>query len=243
MQGDVYKKHLFGLSNVAHTGFIARKNRLLTEVSSGDGWIVTQPDESMIRIICVLLLLACQSAAASVSSSYYLQWIDLIDQPFSQLSQQEKVFQVDRYINTAAYRSDQQLFGVEDYWSDPAEFIRRGQGDCEDFAIAKFFTLLSMGVDESKLQLVFGRLSDGTKHMLVAYQEQADSEPMLLDNLTLVPTPASLRQDFLPVYSFNRSEFWFKDGWNNGEPIAARVDNPKWQRVLNVWNAELLVSR
>ncbi|MCO4759724.1 MAG: phosphoglycerate kinase, partial [Oceanospirillaceae bacterium] len=43
-------------------------------------------------------------------------------------------------VNSATYRSDRQLFGVEDHWSAPAEFIRRGQGDCEDFAIAKFFT-------------------------------------------------------------------------------------------------------
>ncbi len=222
---------------------IARKNRLLAEVSSGDGWLATQPDESMTRIIIVLYFLASQSAVAAAPSLYYLQWVELISQSASQLSQQEKVFQVDQYINSATYRSDRQLFGVEDHWSAPAEFIRRGQGDCEDFAIAKFFTLLSMGVAESQLQLVFGQLTDGSKHMLVAYQPHADREPLLLDNLTLRPTPASIRQDFMPLYSFNRSQFWLKDGWQNGAPLAVTVNNSQWQRVLKNWNSAQLASR
>lgn len=33
------------------------------------------------------------------------------------------------------FRDDVSLFGVADYWQNPAEFLTRGAGDCEDYAL------------------------------------------------------------------------------------------------------------
>ncbi|MDD4436452.1 MAG: transglutaminase-like cysteine peptidase [Tissierellia bacterium] len=46
--------------------------------------------------------------------------------------------------NELRYVSDYRQFLVKDYWQTPEEFFINGAGDCEDFAIAKFFDLLEM---------------------------------------------------------------------------------------------------
>lgn len=33
------------------------------------------------------------------------------------------------------FREDSELFGRRDYWQSPEEFLRRGEGDCEDYAL------------------------------------------------------------------------------------------------------------
>jgi predicted transglutaminase-like cysteine proteinase len=52
------------------------------------------------------------------------------------------------------FRTDQDNWGAVDYWSSPLEFLNRGQGDCEDYAIAKYFSLIAMGVSPAKMRMV-----------------------------------------------------------------------------------------
>ena len=50
---------------------------------------------------------------------------------------------VNRFFNRRiAFRDDLQVWHVEDYWASPLETLQQGMGDCEDFAIAKYFSLL-----------------------------------------------------------------------------------------------------
>ncbi|HPX55908.1 MAG TPA: transglutaminase-like cysteine peptidase, partial [Syntrophales bacterium] len=66
-----------------------------------------------------------------------LSWEDLIrkDKTSSDLQKLEKV---NRFFNRMEFVDDIQLWGVQDYWATPIEFISRNAGDCEDFAIAKY---------------------------------------------------------------------------------------------------------
>lgn len=83
----------------------------------------------------------------------------------------------DRINRKASWRSDLEVWGVEDYWASPKEFLEKRKGDCEDFAIAKYFLLLDIGVKPELLRLVHVQIR-GEAHMVLAYGEE---DPYILD--------------------------------------------------------------
>lgn len=108
------------------------------------------------------------------------------------------------------FGEDSVIWGQLDYWATPMESLGKGAGDCEDFAIAKYFTLKEMGISSEKLRLIYVRAKTGSSditqsqaHMVLAYYPQPEAEPLVLDNLIGEIRPASRRPDLVPVFSFN----------------------------------------
>lgn len=112
---------------------------------------------------------------------------------------------VNRFINRSiVYTEDQQLWGNADYWATPLETLGQGRGDCEDIAIAKYFSLVRLGVPSAKLRLTFVKaLSLNQAHMVLAYYPSQTEQPLILDNLEPRIKPANERSDLLPVFAFN----------------------------------------
>lgn len=109
-------------------------------------------------------------------------------------------------LNQYSYSDDQQHWGKLEYWATPAEFVGSGSGDCEDYAIAKYYALRAAGVEVQHLRFVYVRaLLDGRliNHMVLAYYAQPEGDPLVLDNLRDEILPASRRPDLLPVFTFN----------------------------------------
>ncbi|MFZ5549398.1 MAG: transglutaminase-like cysteine peptidase [Pseudomonadota bacterium] len=132
-------------------------------------------------------------------------------------SQEEgsQVVAVNDFFNRRlVYRDDTDIWGQVDYWASPLESLQKGMADCEDFAIAKYFTLTSLGVPHRKLRLVYVRVALGgaggavQPHMVLAYYPQPEAEPLVLDNLVTELRPASRRPDLAPVFSFNAEGLW-----------------------------------
>src|SRR5690606_7170500 len=101
---------------------------------------------------------------------------------------------------------DIHIWGRKDYWATPLETLGRRAGDCEDYVIGKYFSLIHAGVSSHKLRLIYVRAQVGGRsiaHMVLGYYSSPDAEPLLLDNLTNVIRPASQRPDLTPVFSFN----------------------------------------
>ena len=144
------------------------------------------------------------------------------------------------YNRRIPYLDDTTNWGLSDYWSSPLETFSKGRGDCEDYAIAKYFTLLAAGMPASKLRMVYvkaevpaggGRPAESVGHMVLAYYPEPDAEPLVLDNLTDEVLPASRRPDLKPVYSFNTEGLWQGVGAQTmGDPMA-RIS--KWRDVMN----------
>lgn len=137
---------------------------------------------------------------------------------------------------------DAQLWGEVDHWASPLETLDKGAGDCEDFAIAKYFALLALGVPMNKLRLVYVRSQTGgpggpvQAHMVLAYYAGAQAEPLILDNLITDLRPASRRPDLAPVFSFNGEGLWQGvSGASAGDP-AARLS--RWREILVKARAE-----
>ena len=121
----------------------------------------------------------------------------------------DRVKRVNTFVNQQTqFADDMTIWNQLDYWATPLETLGRSAGDCEDFAIAKYFTLLQVGVQQDKLRLIYVRAKTGTSdstqaHMVLAYYATPDAEPLVMDNLIGDVRPASRRPDLVPVFSFN----------------------------------------
>nr|WP_314262520.1 transglutaminase-like cysteine peptidase [uncultured Devosia sp.] len=120
----------------------------------------------------------------------------------SELGDRDMLDLVNRSVNGAmTYRDDSKVWGMGDYWANPAEMARMGAGDCEDYAIAKYWTLRSLGVADEQLQIVV--LQDTRRQLfhavLVAHME---SGSYVLDNVSnRLLTDANYGQ-YQPIMSF-----------------------------------------
>lgn len=134
------------------------------------------------------------------------------------------------------FADDLTVWGQIDYWASPIEMLDKGAGDCEDFAIGKYFSLLAIGMPMAKLRLVYVRAELGgvggpvQAHMVLAYYAQPNAEPMILDNLISEVRPASRRPDLSPVYSFNAEGLWQGVGSLTAGDPTARLS--RWRDVL-----------
>jgi len=143
------------------------------------------------------------------------------------------------YNRQVLFRDDTEVWGQVDYWASPLETLAQGQGDCEDYAIGKYFSLIALGMPSARLRLVYVRAQVGgavQAHMVLAYYAAPNAEPLILDNLVGELRPASRRPDLVPVFSFNSDGLWEGVGAKAaGDPLA-RLS--RWREVLAKARAE-----
>jgi predicted transglutaminase-like cysteine proteinase len=147
--------------------------------------------------------------------------------------------EVNRFFNQFAYKDDMKLWGQEDYWATPEEFIGVNGGDCEDYVVAKYFVLRSLGVADEHLYLTYVKaLKENRAHMVLSYFETPKSTPLILDNYNPVILSADKRRDLLPVYSFNaKSLFLTNASAGLGQSLPTdKIKNNKWKKLLNTIN-------
>jgi predicted transglutaminase-like cysteine proteinase len=126
------------------------------------------------------------------------------------MTEKEKVVAVNDFFNSFLYATDAVVYKKNDYWATPNETIKRGAGDCEDLALAKYFTLIHNGVSASKLRLAYAKL-DGQAHMIVIYDETLSEKYLVLDNYDLDIKELNKRKDIEVVYTFNSHYVWTTD--------------------------------
>ncbi len=148
------------------------------------------------------------------------------------LSERDALAEVNTFFNRRIrYVEDIRHWKKNDYWATPQETLASRGGDCEDFAIAKYYTLREWGVDDNKLRIVYVRSSRLRRpHMVLAYYPQPRADPLILDSITSRISPASERRDLTPVYSFNGSRLWTRYQRGQGQlGVTKRLRN--WRYV------------
>jgi predicted transglutaminase-like cysteine proteinase len=144
--------------------------------------------------------------------------------------------EVNRFFNQFQYREDIDHWGKIDYWATPEEFIGTQYGDCEDFVIAKYFSLRKLGVPDERLYLTYVKhLEKNVAHMVLSYFETPTGIPLVLDNYNPKILRANKRKDLLPVYSFNASSLFLSNasaGLGQSLPTD-KIKNSKWQKLLS----------
>jgi predicted transglutaminase-like cysteine proteinase len=146
----------------------------------------------------------------------------------------EKMEKVNDFFNQTPYASDKETWGVSDYWATRYEFIGKDRADCEDYVIAKYFTLKDLGVPTSKLFMTYAKsLKFKTAHMVLTYYATPRSVPLVLDNYNYKILPASQRDDLVPIYSFSGDELFNAKQAQIGKmvPAATRQRRP-WDELI-----------
>lgn len=179
------------------------------------------------------------------AATLFNDWRQLVDSSKA-LVTQDRLKRINEFFNRKIqFTDDIQTWGQPDYWATPMETLAKGKGDCEDFTIAKYFTLLDAGVPNEQLRLIYVKARIGgpasnvsQAHMVLAFYPSPEAEPLILDNLITEIRPASRRPDLLPVFSFNSEGIW-SSPTASGVPATTGVGRlTRWQDLLNRARAE-----
>jgi len=151
------------------------------------------------------------------------------------LADKDKLVLVNDFFNSSImFVDDINLWKKEDYWATPVEFLSMGAGDCEDFSIAKYFTLKELGVPEENLRITYVKAIEiNQAHMVLTYFETKRSTPLVLDNLIPEIKPANQRGDLIPVYSFNGGGLWVAKSRGGGERVGDSSKISLWKDLEN----------
>lgn len=147
--------------------------------------------------------------------------------------EQTQLHAVNQFFNDKLrYTEDIDAWHDVDYWATPIESLRKGEADCEDYAIAKYFTLRQLGISEDKLRITYVKaLRYNRAHMVLAWYLTPEAIPLILDSLTNTISPATQRMDLLPVYSFNNTGLWLPGNQNN-KRVGDSKRLSRWQQVF-----------
>ncbi|MEX0583465.1 MAG: transglutaminase-like cysteine peptidase, partial [Sneathiella sp.] len=109
----------------------------------------------------------------------YQKWAALIEE-WRLLSKEKQLEKVNRHMNLFRYILDPINWGVRDYWEIPKEFFARF-GDCEDYAIVKYFTLRALGWPAEDMKIVVLQdINLGVAHAILVVDFKGKS--LVLDN-------------------------------------------------------------
>ena len=141
------------------------------------------------------------------------------------------------------FADDIDVWQQSDFWATPLETLSRAAGDCEDFAIAKYASLVMIGVPLEQLRLIYVRARIGgpdsklsQAHMVVGYFPTPEAEPLILDNLISEIRPASRRPDLTPVFSFGSAGMWLGGAQQSVADPTVRLS--RWRDALQRMRAE-----
>ena len=165
-------------------------------------------------------------------------WDELINSNLGK-SESELLQTTNRFFNRQLrFVDDSQNWRQNDYWASPIEALVKGAGDCEDYAIAKYFTLRRLGVPSEKLRITYVKaLRYNQAHMVLTYYATPSAMPLVLDNLISEIRPASQRKDLLPVYAFN-AEGLYLPGAPGGKRASDSKKLSRWQDLLKKMKSE-----
>lgn len=133
---------------------------------------------------------------------------------------------VNRWVNRRVqFVNDITVHGDDDRWSATVETLRRGSGDCEDFAIAKLQMLHAAGFAEDDLYLVILRDEKRSRDHAVAVV-RAEGRLLVLDNGTSQIVDSDTIEHYKPIMSFSAGRAW-THGYRRKEPtVAYAAANP-----------------
>lgn len=134
------------------------------------------------------------------------EWQQMIEK-YKHAPLPEQLMAINDWGNEHPYIVDQLNWGMVDYWAAPSQF-REVNGDCEDYAIAKYYSLRALGVPAASMRIMI--LQDmnlgGIIHaVLGVYDNQT---LWILDNQIKQVRDAASIYHYKPVYAVNEEKWW-----------------------------------
>lgn len=150
----------------------------------------------------------------------------------------EQLDAINRYVNQrVAFVNDIQQYGVSDRWMPAGETLRRGRGDCEDFAIAKLQMLRRAGFADKDLYLVILRdVARRADHAVLVVR--AEGRMLVLDNGTSRIADSATVADYRPILSFSGTKSW-THGYRRETPpmLLASAEQPARTAMVEMASA------
>lgn len=138
---------------------------------------------------------------------------------------------VNHYINTLNSIYDSKTDLSADYWSSRGEFLLRGGGDCEDYAIAKYYTLKDLGVNPQNMCLLIVKEKySGFYHMVLGIWSSINTQPLILDNLSFRVLPLDKRVDLAPHICINEKGYYTLN--NQGKRVKKRIKLKSYEDMI-----------
>lgn len=132
---------------------------------------------------------------------------------------------VNRFVNDRVrFVDDSRQYGRADVWTSAAATLKRGRGDCEDYAIAKFQLLRAAGIADRDLYFVVLKdLVRRSDHAVLVVR--AGKRALVLDNGTDALLDSESVADYRPVLTFAAKGAW-THGYRRAAPaiIVASAD-------------------
>ncbi|MCB9947622.1 MAG: transglutaminase-like cysteine peptidase [Rhodospirillaceae bacterium] len=151
-------------------------------------------------------LASCDANAASCPTERVRAWRSLVESARG-YSQTDQLAYVNQFANAVVpYITDSDNYGVSDYWAAPLEFLRRS-GDCEDYAIIKFVSLLDLGFTNDQMRIVIVRdIVRNLAHAVLAVE--MNGRFYILDSLFNAVLEDARVSQYVPQYSVNLDTRW-----------------------------------
>ncbi|MCW8931219.1 MAG: transglutaminase-like cysteine peptidase [Gammaproteobacteria bacterium] len=202
------------------------------------GWIAAKPKN----------ILYSEKKLSSIEKKYGKQvsdrlvnWKKFVSQNQDKTEKEKLELTNDFFNNQLQWIPDQKLWKKKDFWATPIETLVKSAGDCEDFTIIKYFTLISLGIPIERLKLTYVKaLKYNQAHMVLTYSETKRAVPLVLDNINKKILPASKRKDLKPVYSFNGEGMWIQKQKKLGKRVGSSSRIRLWTELTDRMQKELL---
>jgi len=122
------------------------------------------------------------------------------------LNKETQLNKINFYLNRLLPQYDDVINNKLDSWATPKEFLIVGYGDCEDYAIIKYYSLIKLGFDENQLYLTLVKEKfRGGYHMVLTYFKTKGKSPLVLDNLSFKILDLKTREDLEAELFINSS--------------------------------------
>lgn len=109
---------------------------------------------------------------------------------------------VNYFFNQWRYTKDTENWGIKDYWESPREFVQNS-GDCEDYAIVKYFALRALGVPVNELALIIAEYTDSSAEHIVLAVFDGDDFYILDNDTASIVYKNSAPKNYVPTYYIN----------------------------------------
>lgn len=135
-------------------------------------------------------------------------------------NKETKIKKVNFYINQIVPRYDANNYNTDEYWATPFEFFSNIGGDCEDYVIAKMYTLEKLGIHPKDMYMnVVKEKFIGGKHMVLNLHVDKNRPQIVLDNLSSKVLPINKRVDLESVFMFNKYGFYILENFKDLKQI------------------------
>lgn len=216
---------------------------------------------SLHLLLLFLALITCFNSATAGKAHLSIAYIEKIGRQYGPEAKQRllswkrliknneyapeemKLRRVNTFFNKLKFVDDIEHWQQEDYWATPVEFLISNGGDCEDFSIAKYYTLREMGVADEKLSIAYVKALDYNEaHMVLTYYKKPNSIPLVMDNLIAQIKPANERPDLHHVYSFNGNNLWLSKKGKRAKIIGTSDRLEHWVKLRERLSSKTIKS-